>query len=86
MAKIMDKHLGQQTMEKIATKRLGEEINKLIWRRNVKSLHNTQLDFISNQMAVDFDVLRPFVIHRIGGNVKSCLTVTVKKSFLWMRN
>jgi hypothetical protein len=73
-------------MENSTAKGLSKEISELIVRRNMKCLDNTKLNFLSNQVAVKFNVFCSFVVHMISSYMDGCLAVTVKEISLWMRN
>jgi len=73
-------------MKSSTSKGFSKEISKLMLRRNMESLDQTELNLLSNKMTVDLYVFCTFVIHRICSNVKSCFTVTIEKSCMCMRN
>jgi hypothetical protein len=46
----------------------------------MQSMYNTKLDFLSNQVAIDFNMFCPLMLDRIGCYVKGSLAVTKQKS------
>jgi hypothetical protein len=56
-------------MERLREHRLSKEISSLIFGGHRKEFHNASLELFTNEMAVDFQVLRAFMKDRIGRNV-----------------
>ena len=64
------------------TKSFGKNISQLVLRRNVKSAKNTGLNFLTNHMTINVNVFGTFMENRVGSNVKSNFTITIKESRL----
>ena len=53
---------------------------------NMESFEETNLKFLSNNMAINLDVLGALMIDRVHSNVESSLIITKKKCWTTMRN
>jgi hypothetical protein len=69
-------------MKMRGTKSFCKNISQLVLRRNVKSAKNTRLNFLTNHMTINVNVFGTLMKNRIGSNVKSNFTVTIKESRL----
>jgi hypothetical protein len=69
-------------LKKRGKKSLCKNVSQLMLRGNMKSAKNTGLNFLTNHMTIDVNVFGTFMENRIGCNVKSSLTVTIKECSL----
>lgn len=74
--------LGQQCSKGRALHRFGKNVNNLLLAWNVRGSDKTIFVAISNDVAVDFKVLRPPLEDRVSCNVQCGLIITVKRNRL----
>ena len=75
---ITNAQLAKDIFKLVSTKRLCENVCKLLRSANMRSSNMSSMDLVPHIVAIDFNVLSALMKNRIGCNLKCCLTITVK--------
>ena len=71
---------GPKLLKQRGRKTLGENVNVLRRRRNVKNPNVTEGNLLSNKVEIDLNVLRPLMLYWIAGEIDSTDIIAIDQS------